>query len=825
MNDFLRDLKHSMRMLRRSPGFTFTAVAALALGIAAVTAIFSIVNAVLLRPFPIRDPDRFVILMNNSVDAKGQAGSNPAVSPVKFAFLRAQTGILEDVSASESITFNYTGGDKPERLSALQASAATFRVWGIPMVRGRSFTQAEDSPHGPRVAILSEGFWRTRFAADPQVLGRNMDLNGDSYTIIGVSADNLAWLQFGPLPQLIVPMQLDPNSTDVANYFGGYARLKPGITLQQAQAALAVSTQALREKFPISMAPKDTLTVKTYKEFLIGNTRPLLWVMLGAVGLVLLIACANVANLLLVRATGRRREIAIRAAIGAGRGRVVRQLLTESLLLSLAGGALGVALGYAGIRALLAINTAGLPRLGENGVALSIDWRLLTFALGISLATGIVFGLFPTLQGSRADLNTVLKDSSGRSGTGLKQNKARAALVVSEVGLSVVLLVGAALLIRTFVALYAVDPGFDPNNVLTMQMLLTGQKYQQTAGVADVMRDAVERMRAIPGVSNAAATDFLPLQVGASLPFSVIGRPATEGPFHGQSAWCPVGPGFFETFKVALKRGRIFDDRDDPKSPAVVVINEAMARQFWKDGDPLRDRIAIARGIMKEMKDEPARQIVGVVADVHNGALNVDAAPTMYVPIQQMPDALNAFLVRLMSISWAVRTQGEPYRLSAAVQEQLRQATGLPVTKVRTMAEVVEASSARQRFNMLLMTVFGGMALLLAAVGIYGLMAYTVEQRTREIGIRLALGAEASQVRNMVMRQGMALALAGVAIGIGAAWALARLIESLLFGVKARDPLVFMAVPLALAVVALLAVWLPAIRASRVNPIDSLRYE
>ena len=539
----------------------------------------------------------------------------------------------------------------------------------------------------------------------------------------------------------------------------------------------------------------------------------------------MLIACANVANLLLVRATGRRREIAIRAAIGAGRGRVVRQLLTESVLLAVAGGALGVALGYAGIRALLAINTAGLPRLGENGAAVWIDWRLLAFALGISLATGIIFGLFPALQGSRADLNAVLKESSGRSGTGLRQNKARAALVVSEVGLAVVLLVGAALLIRTFVALYSVDPGFDPNNVLTMQMLLTGSKYQPTAGVADVMHDAVERMRAIPGVLNAAATDFRPLQVGAGLPFNIIGRPPTQGPFTGQGSWCPVGPGFFETFKIAVKRGRIFDDRDDGKAPPVVLINEAMAKQYWKDSDPLKDRIAIGRGIMKEMKDEPARQIVGVVADVHNGGLNQDPQPMMYVPAAQMPDAMNAFLVRLVSIYWVVRTQGEPSRLTAAVQEQLRQATGLPVTKVRTMADVVETASARQRFNMLLMTVFGGMALLLAAIGIYGLMAYTVEQRTQEIGIRLALGAEAGQVRSMVVRQGMTLALSGVAIGVAAAWALARVIESMLFGVKARDPLVFLAVPLTLAMVALVAVWLPAIRASRVSPTESLRYE
>ncbi len=820
----LKDIRYAWRALLRNPGFTLTAVVAVALGIGATTAIFSVVNTVLLKPLPVYDPDRFVLLLTESVNQKGEEVTGAGASPVNFAHYRAQSSVLEDVSASEDVTMNYTGGDVVEQLSCAQVSADIFKAWGVPILRGRTFTQAEDSPNGLHVALISEELWTNRFSADPQVLGRTISLNAQPYTIIGVVAHNAAWLEFGPAPAVFVPFQLDPNSTDVASYFHVFARLKPGVTLQQAQAELKASTGSLRERFPLAIPAKDVFTATPYKEFLIGNTRPLLWVMLGAVGLVLLIACANVANLLLVRATSRRREIAIRAAIGAGRARVVRQLLTESVLLSLAGGALGVALGYAGIRALLAVNTAGLPRLGENGVALSIDWRLLAFALGISLATGIVFGLFPALQGSRADLNAVLKEASGRSGTGLGQNKARAALVVSEVGLAVVLLVGAALLIRTFVALYAVNPGFDPNNVLTMQMLLTGQKYRQTAGVADAMRDAMERMRAVPGVLDATATDFLPLQVGAGMPFNIIGRPPVQGPFSGNGAWCPVGPGFFETFKIAVKRGRMFDNRDDAKAPAVAIINEAMARQFWKDGDPLKDRIAIAQGIMKEMKDEPVRQIVGIV-DVHSGALNVDAAPTMYVPIQQMPDAMNALLVRLIPISWVVRTQGEPYRLSAAVQEQLRQATGLPVTKVRTLADIVETSSARQRFNMLLMTVFGGMALLLAAIGIYGLMAYTVEQRRQEIGIRLALGAKASQVRNMIVRQGMGLAVAGVALGIGAAWGMSRLIESLLFGVNARDPLVFVAVPLVLSVVALLAVWVPANRVSQVSPVESLRYE
>jgi putative ABC transport system permease protein len=804
MGDFFRDLKQSLRMFSKSPGFTFAAITALALGIAATTAIFSIVNAVLLRPLPVRDPDRFVILLNNTVDPKGKTGTNPYASPAKFAYWKTLTNVFEDVGASASIALNYTGGDKPEQLSAAQVSAGSFKVWGIPILRGRSFAEAEDSPHGPHVALISEDFWKTRLAADPQAVGRVIELNSEPYTIIGVVAYTPAWEEFGPV---------------------AYGRLKSGVALRQAQAALAASSTGFREKFPLGMGPNDTFTTKTYKEFLIGDTRLLLWVMLGAVGFVLLIACANVANLLLARATSRRREIAIRAAIGAARGRVVRQLLTESLLLSLVGGALGAGLGYAGIRALLAVNNAGLPRVGNDGVALWIDWRMLAFALAASLATGIIFGLFPALQGSRADLNVVLKESSGRSGTGLRQNKARAALVVSEVGLSVVLLVGAALLIRTFVALYAVDPGFDPHNTLTMRMLLTGEKYQKTAAVSDAMRDGLDRIRALPGVVSAAVTDFLPLQMGASMPFNVTGRAPQQGAFEGVVSWCPVGPSFFETFKVPVKRGRAFNDRDDAKAPPVVIINEAMAKQYWKSGDPLRDRLAIGHGLQREFNEDPVRQIVGIVADVHNSYFNVEPKPMVFVPIAQTPDNLNAFLVRMLSISWAVRTQGEPHRMTAAIREELRQATGLPVTNIRSMDEVVSLATARQRFNMLLMSVFGLTALLLAAIGIYGLMAYTVEQRTHEIGIRLALGAESVQVRNMVVRQGMTLALAGVALGLAAAWALVKLIESLLFGVKARDPLVFVAVPLTLALVAWLAVLLPALRASRVSPVDSLRYQ
>jgi len=560
---------------------------------------------------------------------------------------------------------------------------------------------------------------------------------------------------------------------------------------------------------------------------MVAGDRPLLLVLSAAVGLVLLIACANVANLLLARAASRKREIAIRAAIGAGRGRMIRQLLTESGLLSLAGGALGLLLGYGGIRALLAINTADLPMVGDNGTAVTIDWRVMGFALVISLGTGIVFGLFPALEGSRADLNAVLKDGSGRSGGGSQRNKVRGLVVVSEVSLAVVLLVGSGLLIRSFAALYAADTGFDANNVVTMNVLLTGPRYAKSASVADAIRTGLEQLRALPGVTAASATCCLPLsQATYDMNFDIVSRPAAPSSTAQGTGWATVSPGFFEVLKIPVKRGRSFNAGDDSKSPAVVVINERMALQYWKDGDALGERIAIGRGGgMKEFKDEPVRQIVGIVGDIRSEGLDTKPRPIMYIPQAQLPDAENAFFFRLLPLAWAVRTQGKPRGLIPAIQEQLRHSTGLPVTDVASMDQVVWGQTARQRFAVLLMAVFGGTALLLAAIGIHGLMAYTVEQRRREIGIRLALGAESHHVRNMVVRHGMGLAVAGVIAGLAAAWGLARLVDNFLFGVSVHDQTVFIAVAVVLCVVALLAVYGPANRASRVNPIDSLRYE
>ncbi len=814
------DMRYAVRGLRKSAGFTLTAVAALAVGIGSTTAIFSIVNALLLKPLPFPDPDGLMML----TIADGTDRRIPVSSPAMFAHARVQASVLKDVSAvvTDDTVMNYTGEEVVEQWRSMRMSADLFDCTGFRFLRGRTFSAAEDSPNGPRVAVIDQGLWARRFASDPAIIGRTVSLNGIAYTVVGVTAANPAFREFGMTPEVYIPMRLDPNSGDLGGYFISVARLKPGVTLEQTRAYLRASTADYRAKFPDSLEPNQSFSVTPFRQFVTGELRRMLLVLLGAVGLVLLIACANVASLLLARAAVRRREIGIRTAIGAGRGRIVRQLLTESVLLALTGGGLGLLLGYGGIRALLSTNTADFPLVGDKGEAVLLDWRVAGFVLAVSLLTAILFGLFPALRGSRVDLNAFLKD--GGKGSGMRQGRARAALVVSEVSLAVILLVGSALLIRSFVALYKVDRGFETKNVMTMQTLLGGPKYATSAGVAETVRIGLERMRAIPGVSAASAGEQVPLQGTSDLPFDVIDQVGqSEQP--GPAGWATVSPGYFEVFNITVKRGREFNDRDTGEAPAVVVINETMAKLYWKDRDPLNGQIKIGREIMTELKDEPVRQIVGIVADVRDTGLQNDPRPVMYVPQAQVPDAFTAGFIRDDFMKWVVRTRGDPHRLAPVIQEQLRQATGLPVSDLLMMDQVVSLSTARQRFSLLLMAVFGGAALLLAAMGIYGLMAYTVEQRKHEIGIRLALGADSSMVRTMVVRQGMGLALTGTAIGIAASWALARMLESLLFGVKARDPLVFAAVPIVLGAVALWAVWLPALRSSRVDPMVALRYE
>jgi putative ABC transport system permease protein len=817
MSYFRDNFKHALRMFRANPGFTFAAIAALALGIGINTAIFTVVDTVLLKPLTYPDADRIVEFWNTSPN-----GRNPSASVPTFHTWEQQTNVFQDAAAYDTNGpgFDLTGA-LPEQVHGIHVTQAYFRLFGASSMLGRTFTPQEDSPNGGKVVVLSYGLWQRKFGGNPNIIGTALSLGNEPYTIVGVLGKSFV---SAPEADIFLPFQFDPNSTDQGSYFEAAARLKPGVSLAQANALLKVAADQFRRRYPDVAGPKEGFAVEPLRDSIVGDARKSLLLMLGAVSLVLLIACANVASLLLVRATGRKREFAIRAAMGAGRGRIVLQLLTESVLLSVTGGVLGLVLGYVGLRGLLAVSPGDIPRIGEHGAAITIDWRVLAFTIGVSLFTGILFGLFPAIGACRPDLNSTLKESSNRAGTGFHQSKVRSLLVVSEISLAMVLLIGAALLIRTFLALHKVNPGFDPHNILTMEMSLTGDRFQKTAGVAELVRNGRERLNAIPGVEVSASTCCLPMEGGFGLSFLVVGRPVDKSQQVG-AGWMSASAGYFEAFKIPIRRGRDFTDRDVAGAPGVVVINESMARKYWPKEDPVGQQIIIGKGVGPEF-DEPARQIIGIAGDIHSGGLGRDPFPLMIIPQAQVTDGITALNARMGPVIWLVRTRTEPHQLISAVSEQLRQASGgFPVARVRSMDEVVVHSTARESFNMLLLSIFGASALVLASIGIYGLMAYSVQQRTQEMGIRMALGADRGRIRNLVVWQGMQLTIAGVVVGICAAFGLTRLIASFLFGVKSWDPIVFVTVPVILAAVALLAIWLPATHASRLDPNEALRVE
>jgi putative ABC transport system permease protein len=813
MSRLLQDLRYVLRSLRAAPGFTSIAVLTLALGIGANTAIFSVINTVLLKPLSFPEPDRMVSLM--SVSKRGQSRSG---SPTKYNAWHAQTDVLQDVSAYKFSAINVTGGETPEQVPSAQVSEGFFRLFGSSLLMGRGFTLEEDRPNGPKVVVISDGLWR-RLGAPPDVLSKTISLNGESRPIVGVLGPNLD-KSIDQAPDVLEPFQIDPESTNQGHYFKVSARLKPGVSLEQANARLKLAASQFKAKYPLWQ--EDTFAVERMQDDMVRNVRPSLLILASAVGLVLLIACANVASLMLVRASVRRREIAVRAALGAQRWDLIRQQLTESVVISLAGAALGLMIGSLGIRALLAQSPGNIPRIGENGVAVSPDLRVLLFTVGIAVLTGIAFGLVPALASSNADLNTPLKESSSRTGSGFRQNKARATMVIVETGLALVLLIGSALLIRTFLALRSVQPGYETHNVLTMRMSLTGERFQKTAGVEQIVRQGLDRVRALPGVETVSASCCVPLEGGYGLPFDIVGRPHND---QAGGGWLTVAPGYFEVFRIPVVRGRTFSDRDNAADAPVVIINQTMAKKYWQDSDPLNDQIVIGKLMGPDFADPP-RQIVGVVGDVRSNALSDEPFSTMYIPNAQVPDAITKLNSDIYPLAWVIRTRVEPHSLSLVVQNELRQASGgLPVGRIRSMDEIVVRSTARQDFNMLLLSIFGGLALVLAAIGIYGLMAFTVEQRTQEIGIRMSLGAGAAALRGMIVRQGMLLAFIGIALGLAAAYGLTRLLTAFLFGVKPVDPLVFAVVPVVLALVSLAAIWVPASRATRIDPALALRRE
>lgn len=815
MTSFFSDLKHSLHMFLENPGFTLSAIAALTLGIGANTAIFSVVDTVLLKPLSYPDSERIV-----RFESTFPEGSSSVASVTKFHLWQEYTNVFQNVTAYDltGIGLNLTGV-VPEQIHGVHVTADYFRLFGAPIALGRTFTAEEDRPNAGRTIVLSYGLWKRKYGGDPAIVGKSISLGNEPYTVVGVVGQGF---DTDPIADAWLPFQFDPNSTDQGHYFFAVGRLKPGVSLERANAQLKLAAQEFLRKYPLAN-PRQGFRAEPLRDSIVGDARASLLILAGAVSFVLLIACANVANLLLVRAMGRKREFAIRASLGASQARIVRQLLTESVFLSLAGGVLGMALGLGGVRFLLSVRPGDIPRVGENGSAVGLDWRALAFTLLLSVVTGVLFGLVPALGASRPDLSAAMNESGSRSGSGFRQSRARALLVVSEISLALVLLVGAALLIRTFLALRSVDPGFDSHNVLTMQMSLSGDRFKNTSAVDQFVRNARERINTLPGVTASASTCCLPLEGGFGLPFIVLGRPLGNGPATGGAGWMNVSPGYFDVFKIPILRGRAFTERDDQGAPGVVIINEAMAKSFWPKQDPIGQQIIIGKGVGPEF-EEPARQIVGIAGNLRDAGLNRDPRPTMIIPQAQVPDGVTALNARIGPVSWVLRTRGDPLQVAAATANQLQQVSGgLPVARIRAMDEVVARSTAREDFNMLLLTILAGSALVLATIGIYGLMAYSVQQRIQEIGIRMALGADRFRIRNMVVWQGMRLTLIGMLLGLIASFALTRLITKLLFGVKSLDPIVFVIVPVLLAGVALAAVWIPAYRASTLDPMQALR--
>jgi len=825
MEALLQDVGHALRMFRKNPVFVATAIVVLVLGIGANTAIFSLANAVLFNPLPFPAPERLVLVAHSF---KGEPFPWVVSTPASFVYWREQTDVLEDVAAWRSVSLDYTAGDAVRTVNATAVSEAYFRALGATFAAGRAFSRDEDAPNAGSFVVLSHRFWTRRLNADPEIVGKTINLDGVATTVLGVTAMSFDVSDLNAqepnTPDLWVPLQIGSSTTDLMHFLHVLARLKPGVPLQNARARLAASTKEYEERFPADQEDGWSFTVVGMQEAIVEKARPILLLLSGAVGLVLLVACANVANLLLVRALNRDHEIAIRVALGAGRWRVVRQLLVESVLLALVGGALGIVAGVLGMRWFLSIDAAALPRLGGAATALGLDWHVVAFALGVSIVTAVLFGLVPSFVSARPNLSAIMDSASNRSTGDRRRTSIQALFVTIEVSIAVVLVIGAALLIRTSFALSALDLGFSLDNVLTMRTSLSEPRVQSSADLARTADNVLERVRSVPGVEVAALSYGVPLRDNMVLPFDIVER-QNAGPATGVSVAVPSSFQYFDALRIQLLAGRKFDQRDIAGAPAVVVINQAMADRYWADGsNPMTARIRIASGVIPQAADEPERQVIGIVGNVRQQGFVSDPGPTMYFPMSQVSDRLTKLMTDQAPMTWIVRTAIDAEGVSPLVQKVVREETGRRVTEIGLMKETWARSISSQRLNMWLMIGFGNVALLLGAVGIYGVMAYSAQQRKREMVIRIALGAEPGAVRNMVIREGMRLVVAGIGVGVCASYGLANVLVSFLFGVKAHDLMVFTAVPAVLAVVALVAVGVPAVRASRVDPTEALRH-
>jgi predicted permease len=806
-----KDMRYAWRGLTKHPGFTAIVVVTLALGIGASTAIFSVVNSVMLRRLPYPTADRIVAIQE--VNKDGRPGQ---VTGPNFLDWRAQNTVFEHLAAIKRTNVNLTLADQAERIDLAQTSANFFDVFGVGPQQGRLFVAGdEEAGHAP-VVVLSDRLWRRRFAADPGVVGQQVNLDGKTYTVVGIAPPGFsyphkteAWL-----PPLKLAPELNENVPPTERRGMGYlfavALLRPNVTVDQAASEMETITERLRQQYPETNNRRFNRVVSLH-EHLVGKSETMLWLLFGAVMFVLLIACANVANLLLASAASRKKEMAIRAALGASRSRVIRQLLTESAMLALAGGALGLLLSNYGVLAITSLLPQDFPRLNEIGM----DWRVFGFTLGASLLTGFLFGLAPALQISRVDVQDAMKDSSRGTAGSARHTRLRHALIVAEVALSVVLLAGAGLLFRSFLRLQAVDAGFTPQQVLTAKLSPAGPQFQNDQDYSTFYDRVLERTSAIPGVQSAGVINVLPLTPGPTTGFRVEGREIVPVDKWAMLNFRSVSPDYFSTMSVPVLQGRAFTQQDDRNAPLVVMLNQALAQRDFPNENPIGKRIAFSNPAPNV---EPTwYEIVGVTANVRSLELREEPPAELYFTSRQEVFNHNAIVVR---------STVEPESIAAALRQAVAEVDRtVPVSEVKTMDHIVSESVTQPRFNLFLLALFSSLALLLSVAGIYGVTAYTVTQRTHELGIRIALGAQVGDVLRMILGQGMAVIGIGIVIGLIAAFGLMRLMSSLLFGVSATDPFTFVGITVVLIAAGLLACYVPARRATKVDPLEALRYE
>ena len=800
MRGLFEDIRYALRLLARNPGFAIVAVLVLALGVGANTAIFSVTNAFLLDPWPFREVDRLVTLAQVN-PGKGLGGS---VTYPDFVDWRRENHVFEELAAIQNLSFNLTGVGEPERVRGAKVTAGFFPLMGVAPLLGRTFRMEEDAPGQERVVVLSHGFWQRRFAANAGLVGQTILLDGEPHLVAGVMPPRF---QFPPQTELWRPLALDyARASRGMGFLNVVARLKPGVSFPAALAEMKTIARRNEEQYQYTNAGWS-VRMESFREALVKRARPALYTLLAAVAAVLLIACANIANLLLVRATARTKEVAIRAALGAGRGRIVRQLLTESVTLALAGGALGLVLAHWGVKLLVRFTPPQMMPIQS----VRVDATVLLSTLALTILAGVGFGLAPALAAARIDLNTTLKEGGRTSAAHGGRGWLRAALVVSEIGLGLILLVGAGLLLKSFLRLNQVDPGFHSENVLTINVSLPQNKYAKPEQHGDFFRAAVERIGALPGVKAAGAVSILPLtRSDTRAGFSIEGRPPLAPGEFIHAALRFATPGYFEAMRIPLLRGRTFEPHDQEGGQAVAVINDTMARRFWLNEDPLGRRIRLG-------SQAPWAAIAGVVGNVKHLDLTEPVQAEMYFLHAQNPTP---------GATIAVRTGSDPAQLAAAVRSEIRAIDrDLPVANIRTMERVVADSTAQPRIVTGLVALFAALAALLAAMGLYGVISYSVAQRSHELGVRMALGATRGDMLRLVVGEGMRLTAAGVVLGLAAAFALTRLMASLLFGVRATDPWVFAMVTALIALIALGSTLVPALRASRVDPLIALRYE